>query len=124
MDNVKKAYELAKEEYQKIGIDTDEVIKKLQNIRISMQCWQGDDINGFLSDSALSGGIQVTGNYLGKAKNVEQLRQDMEFAFKLIPGKHKVNLHAIYLDTDEKVDLNQIEPKHFKTWVDWAKKII
>ncbi len=122
MDNVKKAYELAKEEYQKIGIDTDEVIKKLQNIRISMQCWQGDDINGFLSDSALSGGIQVTGNYLGKAKNVEQLRQDMEFAFKLIPGKHKVNLHAIYLDTDEKVDLNQIEPKHFKTWVDWAKK--
>lgn len=122
MDNVTKAYELAKEKYQKIGINTDEVLDKLAKIRISMHCWQGDDINGFLSKNSLSGGIQVTGNYPGKSRTVEELRSDMEFAFKLIPGKHKVNLHAIYLDTTEKTDLDKIEPKHFKSWVDWARK--
>ena len=114
MSNVKKAYELAKEEYRKIGIDTDEVIKKLEKIKISMHCWQGDDVNGFLSNEALSGGIQVTGNYPGRSRNPQELREDLQFAFSLIPGKHKVNLHAIYLDTDEEVDLDQIEPRHFE----------
>lgn len=122
MSNVKKAYELAKEEYRKIGIDTDEVIKKLEKIKISMHCWQGDDVNGFLSNEALSGGIQVTGNYPGRSRNPQELREDLQFAFSLIPGKHKVNLHAIYLDTDEEVDLDQIEPRHFDTWVRWAKE--
>lgn len=122
MDKIKQAYELAKEKYAKLGIDTDEVLKKLANIRISMHCWQGDDINGFLSKNTLTGGIQVTGNYPGKSRNVKELRDDMEFALSLIPGHHKVNLHAIYLDTEENVDLDKIEPVHFKTWVDWAKK--
>lgn len=122
MYNVKKAYDIAKERYAKIGINTDEVLQKLSKIRISMHCWQGDDINGFLSKNSLSGGIQVTGNYPGKSRTVKELRDDMEFALKFIPGHHKINLHAIYLDTDETVDLDKIEPKHFKTWVDWAKK--
>lgn len=123
MSNVTKAYELAKERYAEIGIDTDKAIEKLGKIKISMHCWQGDDVNGFLfKDTALSGGIQATGNYPGRANTPDELRQDMEKAFSLIPGKHKVNLHAIYADTDEKVDLDQLEPKHFAKWVEWAKK--
>ena len=119
----KKAYEIAKEQYAKIGIDTDAVIEKLKDVKISIHCWQGDDVNGFLfQDTELSGGIQATGNYPGKAVNPEQLRSDLEFAMSMIAGKHKVNLHAIYADTDEKPDLDEIEPKHFKKWVDWAKK--
>lgn len=121
--NTQKAYELAKEQYAKIGVDTDAVLKKLSDIKISMHCWQGDDVNGFLfKDIELSGGIQTTGNYPGKAETVEQLRADIEKALSLIPGKHKLNLHAIYADTDEKVDLDKLEPKHFASWVEWAKK--
>lgn len=121
--NIQNAYEYAKECYAKIGVDTDAVLERLKKIKISVNCWQGDDVGGFLfKDIALSGGIQTTGNYPGKATNAEQLRADMEKALSLIPGKHKVNLHAIYADTDEKVDLDEIEPEHFKSWVDWAKK--
>lgn len=88
-----------------------------------MHCWQGDDVKGFLiPEGDLTGGIMSTGNYPGAAKNPDQLRQDLEKAFSLIPGQHKLNLHAIYLDTDEKVDLNEIEPKHFEKWVAWAKE--
>ena len=116
-------YRYAKEKYAKIGIDTDKVIDDLAKIKISMQCWQGDDVNGFLfKDIALSGGIQTTGNYPGKARTPEELRQDIDKAFSLIAGKHKVSLHAIYADTDEHPDLDEIEPKHFKKWVDWAKE--
>lgn len=121
--NVEKAYELAREVYAEIGVDTDAAIERVKNIPISMNCWQGDDIDGFLfQDIALSGGIQTTGNYPGKARNVEELREDIDMAMSLIPGKQRLNLHAIYADTDKKVDLNQLEPEHFATWVEWAKE--
>ena len=121
--SILKAYELAKESYAAIGVDTDSVLEKLKSIKISVNCWQGDDVNGFLfKDIALSGGIQTTGDYPGKATTPAQLRADIEKAMSLIPGTHKLNLHAIYADTDEKVDLDAIEPKHFQSWVDWAKE--
>ncbi len=124
MGDTKKLYEYAKKMYKQIGVDTDEVMQKLKAVKISMHCWQGDDVAGLLfADNALSGGIQVTGNYPGKATTAIELRSDLEKALSLIPGKHKVNLHAIYADTDEKVDLNEIEPKHFSSWVEWAKKL-
>ena len=120
---VKQAYEVAKKRYAEIGVDTDAVLKKLQNVKISMHCWQGDDVRGFWNaDGELTGGILSTGNYPGAARTPEELRQDIEKAYSLIPGKHKLNLHAIYLDTDEKVDLDEIEPRHFQKWVDWAKE--
>ena len=120
---VKQAYEVAKKRYAAIGVDTDAVLKKLQDVKISMHCWQGDDVHGFWNeDGELTGGILSTGNYPGAARTPEELRQDIEKAYTLIPGKHKLNLHAIYLDTDEKVDLDEIEPRHFQKWVDWAKE--
>lgn len=122
MSKVTDQYLQAKERYAAIGVDTEEVLKRLADVKISMHVWQGDDVQGFLSDEALSGGISVTGNYPGKATTPDELRQDLEEAYSLIPGKHKLNLHAIYLDTDEKVDLNEIEPKHFAKWVAWAKE--
>ena len=116
-------YQYAKEKYAAIGVDTDAVLEKLKNIKISMQCWQGDDVEGFLfKDIALSGGIQTTGNYPGKANTADELRADIDKAFSLIAGKHKLSLHAIYADTDEKVDLDELKPKHFQKWVDWAKE--
>lgn len=119
-----KAYALAKEQYAKIGVDTDAVLERLQKIVISMHCWQGDDVNGFLfQDIELSGGIQTTGNYPGKARTADELRADIEKAMSLIPGRQKLNLHAIYADTDEKVDLDELEPRHFEKWVEWAKKV-
>ena len=121
--NIIEAYNLAKERYAEIGVDTDEALKKLSNIKVSMNCWQGDDIKGFLfPDQELTGGISVSGDYMGAATTPSELRQDLEKAYSLIPGKHKVNLHAIYADTDEKVDLDELEPRHFEKWVEWAKK--
>ncbi|AZP05347.1 L-rhamnose isomerase [Jeotgalibaca ciconiae] len=122
MSTVEKKYLEAKEKYAELGVNTDEVLKRLEEVKISMHVWQGDDIAGFLSDDEVSGGITVTGNHPGKARTPEELRQDLEKAYSLIPGKHKLNLHAIYLDTDEDVDLNEIEPKHFEKWVSWAKE--
>ena len=120
---VEERYQDAKARYAEIGVDTDAVLKKLQDVKISMHCWQGDDVKGFLNpDGELTGGIMATGDYPGAAHTPEQLRQDIEKAFSLIPGKHKLNLHAIYLDTDEPVDLNEIEPKHFEKWVKWANE--
>jgi L-rhamnose isomerase len=120
---VEKAYQLAKERYSELGVNTDQIIDKMAKLSISMPCWQGDDINGFeKSEHALSGGIDVTGNYPGKARNITELRNDMEKALSLIPGKHRVNLHAIYLDTDQVVDRDEIKPEHFSGWVDWAKE--
>lgn len=116
-------YESAKEIYKSFGIDTEEAIKKLNETMISVHCWQGDDVVGFDSPSALSGGIQTTGNYPGKATTPEELMQDIEKAFSLIPGKKKLNLHASYaiFEDGEFVDRDKLEPKHFKKWVQFAK---
>ena len=111
-------FEEAKEKY---GVDVDKALEKLGKVRISMHCWQGDDVLGFDSDS-LTGGIATTGNYPGKATTPEQLMADIKKAYSLIPGKHKLNLHASYRITDEKVDRDKIEPKHFQAWVDFAKE--
>ncbi|HQH40621.1 MAG TPA: L-rhamnose isomerase [Bacteroidales bacterium] len=122
---IEKAYSAAREVYANLGVDTDKVLEILRQISISLHCWQADDVGGFEKpDAALSGGgIQATGNYPGKARNIDELRKDLEFVFSLLPGKHRFNLHAIYGDFGKKfVDRNQIEPKHFKSWVDWAKK--
>lgn len=120
---VTERYEDAKARYAEIGVDTDTALKKLQDVKISMHCWQGDDVKGFLNpDGELTGGIMATGDYPGAAHTPDQLRQDIEKALSLIPGSHKINLHAIYLDTDEAVDLNEIEPKHFEKWARWANE--
>ena len=120
---IEEAYALAKQKYAAIGVDTDAVLEKLSQIKVSLQCWQGDDVLGFMfPDQALTGGISVSGNYPGKATTPAQLRADLDKALSLIPGNHKVNLHAIYVDTDEKIDLDQIEPKHYEKWVQWAKE--
>ncbi|MGA9519450.1 MAG: L-rhamnose isomerase [Trichococcus sp.] len=120
---IEEAYTLAKQKYAAIGVDTDAVLEKLSQIKVSLQCWQGDDVLGFMfPDQALTGGISVSGNYPGKATTPAQLRADLDKALSLIPGNHKVNLHAIYVDTDEKIDLDQIEPKHYEKWVQWAKE--
>ena len=117
-------YESAKEIYAKIGVDTDAAIKKLQSIPIAMHCWQGDDVGGFEGVGELSGGIQATGNYPGKASTPEELMADIDKALSLIPGVHKINLHASYaiFEAGEKVDRNKLEPKHFQKWVEFAKE--
>ena len=115
-------FEQAKEMYARLGTDVEKALETVKNIPISMHCWQGDDVNGFDSADALSGGIQATGNYPGKARNFEELTADMEFAFRFIPGSKRVNLHASYAVTDEKVERDAIEPKHFDKWLEFAKK--
>lgn len=115
-------YETAKEMYKAIGVDTELAIEKLKNIPISMHCWQGDDVIGFDSRESLSGGIQTTGNYPGKATTPEQLMQDMEKVISLVPGKKKLNLHASYAVIDDGSDRDTIKPKHFEKWVEFAKK--
>lgn len=120
---IKERYEAAKEYYMGIGIDTDEVLKKLQGIPISMHCWQGDDIAGFEGETKLSGGIQATGNYPGKARNPEELMADIDKALSLIPGVHRINLHANYaIFEDGFADRDKLEPKHFAKWVAFAKE--
>lgn len=117
-------YETAKEIYAKYGVDTEKAIEKLKDVTISIHCWQGDDVIGFDNRESLSGGIQTTGNYLGKANTPEELMADIDKAFSLIPGKKKLNLHACYAigEPGEKIERNKIEPKHFKKWVEFAKK--
>ena len=116
-------YRIAKEKYASIGVDTEAAIKRVSEIPVSIHCWQGDDVRGFETpDGDLTGGIQTTGNFPGRAKNIDQLRQDIEMVFSLVPGVNRLNLHAIYLDNGgKKVERNKIEPKHFASWVDWAK---
>jgi len=123
MKNLKSYYENSKEIYAEIGIDTDKVIKELKEIPISIHCWQGDDVSGFENPGgALTGGIQATGNYFGKAQTIGQLRADFEKAMAMIPGRKRISLHAIYLDNmGEKVERNSFEPRHFDSWIDWAK---
>ena len=116
-------YDEAKKIYEKYGVDTDKALELLKDVTVSVHCWQGDDVTGFDSKEALSGGIQTTGNYPGKATSPEQLMNDIDKAFSLIPGKKKFSIHAIYLDNmGKKVDRNEIKPEHFETWVSWAKE--
>ncbi len=116
-------YEEAKRIYAEAGIDTDKVISMLSDISVSMHCWQGDDVGGFESSGELSGGIQATGNYPGKARNMEELMADIDKALSLIPGKHRLNLHAIYADySDGIVERDKLEPKHFDKWIEFAKE--
>ncbi|MFT4145974.1 MAG: L-rhamnose isomerase [Mobilitalea sp.] len=120
----KERYESAREVYGKLGINTEEALKKLATIPISMHCWQGDDVTGFENSAGLSGGIQATGNYPGKARTPEELMADMEKALSLIPGTHKINLHASYaiFEQGEMADRDRLEPKHFRKWVEFAKE--
>jgi len=123
-DLITRAYEIAKEQYAVLGIDTEKVITAMDNITISLHCWQADDVGGFETpDAALSGGgIQATGNYPGKARTIAQMRNDLEKVLSLLPGKHRLNLHAIYGDfKGERVDRDQIKVKHFQSWIDWCK---
>ncbi len=122
--SIKQAYHFANERYAELGVDTEAVIASLAKIPISLHCWQGDDVGGFENlGTGLTGGIAVTGNYPGKARTPDELRSDLEKALSLIPGRHRVNLHAFYGEFgDKKVDRNAIEPKHFQNWIDWAKQ--
>ncbi len=121
---ITKAYELAKEVYAQYGVDTDKAIATLANVEISMHCWQGDDVGGFEAGAGgTSGGIQSTGNYPGKARNGDELRADFAKAISLIPGKQRLNLHAIYAETNgKKVDRDELDISHFSRWLDFAKK--
>ena len=118
-----KSYEIARERYAELGIDTEKALGTLQNFHLSMHCWQADDVSGFESTGDLTGGIQATGNYPGKARNIDELRADILKAKSLIPGTHRLNLHEIYGDFGGKfVDRDEVEPKHFQSWMDWGKE--
>ena len=121
--SIRQAYEWAQERYAALGVSTEEAIDSLVSIPISLHCWQGDDVGGFEApDVELSGGIATTGNYPGKARTADELRSDLDLAYSLIPGTHRLNLHAIYAETGGvKVERNALQPAHFSAWVDWAK---
>ncbi|MBN2137641.1 MAG: L-rhamnose isomerase [Sedimentisphaerales bacterium] len=121
---IETAYEAAKQRYAELGVDTDVAIKKLEKIPISLHCWQGDDVGGFeeKNQGLSGGGIMATGAYPGKAGTPDQLRADIEKALSLIPGKHRLNLHASYAETNKKVERDALLPEHFATWIDWAKQ--
>ncbi len=122
MKNIESAYKLAKERYAELGVDCDKAIERLGRIAVSMHCWQGDDVGGFETDEGLTGGgIMATGAYPGKARTADELRGDFEKALSLIPGKHRMNLHAMYAEAKGKVDRDELEPEHFAAWIDWAK---
>ena len=119
---LEQAWELAKQRFAAVGIDVEEALRQLDRLPVSMHCWQGDDVSGFENpEGSLTGGIQATGNYPGKARNASELRTDLEQAMRLIPGPKRLNLHAIYLESDTPVSRDQIKPEHFKNWVEWAK---
>ena len=118
---IKQAYDIAVERYAEFGIDVEKVLEKMDSVEISMHCWQADDVSGFESAGDLTGGIQATGNYPGKARNMEELRADILKAMSLIPGKQRLNLHEIYGDFGgEFVDRDKVEPKHFESWIQWG----
>lgn len=120
---IKERYEMSKQIYGKLGVDTDKALEILKGISISMHCWQGDDVTGFDYDGPLSGGIQATGSYPGKARTPEELMADIDMVLSMVPGKHKINLHANYaiFEKDEFADRDKLEPKHFAKWVEFAK---
>jgi L-rhamnose isomerase len=124
-ETIEKSYQLAREKYAALGVDTDKVIAELDKINISLHCWQTDDVGGFEKPGSVlgGGGIQATGNFPGKAKTIEQMRADLDKVFSLLPGKQRLSLHAIYGEFGGKlVDRDQIEPKHFQGWINWAKE--
>jgi L-rhamnose isomerase len=123
MKTIEKAYELARQRYAELGVDSDKAIERLSHIAISLHCWQGDDVGGFEHpDEGLSGGgIMATGAYPGKARTADELRADLDRALSLIPGKHRLNLHAMYAEAGGKVERNELEPEHFSAWIDWAR---
>ena len=120
---IEKSYAVARERYAEIGVDTEKALAALQNIPLSLHCWQADDVTGFENrGSDLTGGIQATGNYPGKARDIDELRSDILAAKSMIPGTHRLNLHAIYGEFgDEQVDRNEIEPRHFAGWIEWGR---
>jgi L-rhamnose isomerase len=125
MDSIEDTYNIAKTQYEQYGVDVDKALETLKKIPVSIHCWQGDDVGGFEKSNSklMGGGIQATGNYLGKARNISELKQDLEKVLSLIPGNHRVNLHAIYGDFEKNfVERDEIEPSHFHSWIDWAKK--
>lgn len=120
---IQDAYGLAKEQYAEQGVDADGVLNALDAVPISIQCWQGDDVHGFEDPTGdLTGGIQATGNYPGRARNAQELRADLELALSLVPGQKRVNLHAIYLEAEGRVERDAIQPAHFQGWIDWARQ--
>ncbi|MBQ7558552.1 MAG: L-rhamnose isomerase [Lachnospiraceae bacterium] len=124
MISTERKLEIAKEAYGALGVDVDRAMETAASTPVSIQCWQGDDVKGFESpDGELTGGIQSTGNYPGRARSIDELRSDFEFANRLIPGKKKFSLHAIYLDAGgKKIPRNEIAPEHFRSWVEWARE--
>src|SRR3954469_24007917 len=122
-NRIEQSYALARERYAELGVNVDDAINRLARIAISLHCWQGDDVGGFESrGSELGGGLAVTGNYPGKARTPDQLRADLDKAMSLIPGKHRLNLHASYAETAGRpVERDQLAPEHFRNWIDWAK---
>jgi L-rhamnose isomerase len=120
--SIKNAYVLAVERYAALGVDTEKAIAQMGRVSLSLHCWQGDDVGGFENPGgSLNGGIAATGNYPGKARTADELRKDLDLVYSLLPGTHRLNLHAIYLESDHKVERNEIEPRHFSAWKDWAK---
>jgi len=120
--HIQEVYRLAKERYALIGVDTDRAIDTLSTVALSLHCWQGDDVGGFENVGELSGGIAATGNYPGKARTATELRRDLDKVYSLLPGQHRLNLHAFYAETGgRKVDRNELQPEHFANWLDWAK---
>lgn len=125
MNQIEISYQVAKDKYAECGVDTDKALERLKEIPISLHCWQGDDVSGFETSEGLlsDGGIQATGNYPGRARNAKELRADLEKVLSLIPGNHRINLHAIYADTGgKKIERNKLMAEHFTSWIDWAKK--
>ena len=114
-------YESARELYAALGVDTEKAMEQLSGVKISLHCWQGDDVLGFENTGSLSGGIATTGNYPGRARNFDELTADLDEALKLIPGRHKINLHASYSVADRPVERNSLIPADFSAWVDYAK---
>lgn len=121
---IEQAYALARERYAAIGVDTDRALDRLSRVSLGLHCWQGDDVGGFESPGGeLGGGLAATGNYPGKARNADELRSDLDQAYRLIPGRHRLNLHAIYAETGGvKVERDALRPEHFARWVDWARQ--
>jgi L-rhamnose isomerase len=117
------SYALAREQYAALGVDTEQALRKLARVAVSLHCWQGDDVGGFEKSGSLDGGLAATGNYPGKARTPEELRSDLDQALALIPGRKRINLHAIYAETNGKrVDRDDLEPAHFANWIAWAKR--
>ncbi len=120
---VREAYGLAKENYASLGVDTEQALAALAKVQLSLHCWQGDDVIGFENrGNVLGGGLAATGNYPGRARNADELRRDLDLAYSLIPGTHRLNLHAIYAETGAgKVERNELRPEHFAAWIEWAR---